>query len=185
MIVSFLLILLAAFIGIIAVRTVRFTPKPQPKTSNESVSFDKDASVDALAQLIRCKTVSRWDQELEDHAEFEKLIALLPKLYPHVFETCDFQQLPDRALLFRWSGKQSGNPSVLMAHYDVVPVNEENWDKPPFDAIIEDGVAKMPDRLAFAGSVATMDRLVRNMVQLAEMVRVTWRVSSSRTTSAV
>lgn len=32
---------------------------------------------------------------------------------------------------------------------------------------IEDGVAKMPDRKAFAGSVATADRLVRNMVQLA------------------
>lgn len=35
--------------------------------------------------------------------------------------------------------------------------------------IIEDGVAKLPDRTAFAGSVATMDRLVRNMHQLAEV----------------
>lgn len=33
--------------------------------------------------------------------------------------------------------------------------------------IIEDGVCKMPDRLAFAGSVATTDRLVRNMYKLA------------------
>ena len=33
--------------------------------------------------------------------------------------------------------------------------------------IVEDGVAKLPDRSAFAGSVATTDRLVRNMVQLA------------------
>ena len=33
--------------------------------------------------------------------------------------------------------------------------------------IIEDDVAKMPDRSAFAGSVATFDRLVRNMVKLA------------------
>jgi len=33
--------------------------------------------------------------------------------------------------------------------------------------IIEDGVAKLPDRTAFAGSVATADRLVRNMIQLA------------------
>lgn len=33
--------------------------------------------------------------------------------------------------------------------------------------IIEDGVAKLPDRTAFAGSVATADRLVRNMVTLA------------------
>lgn len=32
--------------------------------------------------------------------------------------------------------------------------------------IIEDGVAKLPDRTSFAGSVATADRLVRNMVQL-------------------
>ena len=32
---------------------------------------------------------------------------------------------------------------------------------------IEDGVCKMPDRKAFAGSVATTDRLVRNMVKHA------------------
>jgi N-acetylglucosamine-6-phosphate deacetylase len=35
--------------------------------------------------------------------------------------------------------------------------------------IIEDGVAKLPDRSAFAGSVATADRLVRNMVELARL----------------
>ncbi len=33
--------------------------------------------------------------------------------------------------------------------------------------IVEDGVAKLPDRSAFAGSVATADRLVRNMIKLA------------------
>ncbi len=33
--------------------------------------------------------------------------------------------------------------------------------------IIEDGVAFMPDRKSFAGSIATADRLVRTMVQLA------------------
>jgi N-acetylglucosamine-6-phosphate deacetylase len=35
--------------------------------------------------------------------------------------------------------------------------------------IVEDGVAKLPDRTAFAGSVATADSLVRNMVTLAEV----------------
>lgn len=33
--------------------------------------------------------------------------------------------------------------------------------------IVEDGVAKLPDRTAFAGSVATADRLVRTMMKLA------------------
>ncbi|MBQ8174607.1 MAG: N-acetylglucosamine-6-phosphate deacetylase [Clostridia bacterium] len=32
--------------------------------------------------------------------------------------------------------------------------------------IVEEGVAKLPDRTAFAGSVATMDRVVRNMVKM-------------------
>ena len=33
--------------------------------------------------------------------------------------------------------------------------------------IVEDGVAKLPDRTAFAGSVATADRLVRTMIEIA------------------
>jgi N-acetylglucosamine-6-phosphate deacetylase len=35
--------------------------------------------------------------------------------------------------------------------------------------IVEDGVAKLPDRSSFAGSVATADRLVRNMVTMADV----------------
>ena len=140
MIPFILMCLLAVFIGTIAARTVYFKPNPQPETSCESVSIDRESAADALAQLIRCKTVSYYDHSLENDAEFDKLISLLPNLYPHVFKICDFQQLPDRALLFRWPGKAPGNPSVLMAHYDVVPVTEENWEKPPFDGIIEGGV---------------------------------------------
>ena len=35
--------------------------------------------------------------------------------------------------------------------------------------IVEDGVAKLPDRTSFAGSVATADRLVRTMITMAEI----------------
>ena len=35
--------------------------------------------------------------------------------------------------------------------------------------IVEDGVAKLPDRSAFAGSVATADRLVRTMISMADV----------------
>ncbi len=37
------------------------------------------------------------------------------------------------------------------------------------EVIVEDDVAKMPDRQSFAGSVATTDRLVRNMVTMADI----------------
>ena len=140
MIGSVILILLAVFVAVIAIRTARFKPKAQPALSNEDYKFDKDAAVDALAQLVRCKTVSYVDHSLEDDAEFDKLISLLPGLYPRVFDVCSVQQLPDRALLLRWPGKNHGDPAVLMAHYDVVPVNEENWEKPPFAGILENGI---------------------------------------------
>lgn len=39
--------------------------------------------------------------------------------------------------------------------------------KDGLNVIVEDGVAKLPDRTAFAGSIATADRCVRTMVQLA------------------
>jgi N-acetylglucosamine-6-phosphate deacetylase len=35
--------------------------------------------------------------------------------------------------------------------------------------LVEDGVAKLPDRTAFAGSVATADRLIRTMLEMAEV----------------
>ena len=47
--------------------------------------------------------------------------------------------------------------------------SDEKFD--PFDprVIIEDGVCKLSDRSAIAGSIATMDRLIRTMVQQAEV----------------
>ena len=159
-----LMCLLAIFIGTVAARTACFKPKAQPETDPQSVSFDQDAAVEALARLIRCKTISYNDHSLEENEAFEKLIALLPELYPHVFEACDFQQLPDRALLFRWPGKTAGDPAVLMAHYDVVPVNEEHWEKPPFDAIIEDGVlwgrGTLDTKATFSGVLFSANHLI-------------------------
>ena len=80
MIGSVILILLAVFVAVIAIRTARFKPKAQPALSNEEYKFDKDAAVDALAQLVRCKTVSYVDHSLEDDAECDMLISLLPGL---------------------------------------------------------------------------------------------------------
>ena len=136
-------ILLGAFVlflGILVLRALLFNPRPQPEADTSETPFDKDGAVDALAQLVRCKTISYNDHTLEDDAEFEKLVSLLPVLYPKVFEVCTFQRLPDRALLLRWPGKKQDAPCVMMSHYDVVPVDEEKWEKPPFDGIIEDGV---------------------------------------------
>ena len=164
MIVYILLAVIVVFVAVIAVRTIRFTPKPQPQVDTETFDFNKDAAVDALKALVRCKTVSNIDPALEDDAEFEKLISLLPGLYPKVFEICAFDRLPDRALLFRWPGKNPGDPAVMMAHYDVVPVNEDKWDKPPFAGIIEDGIlwgrGTLDTKVTFNGVLSAANYLI-------------------------
>ena len=152
------------FLLVLILRALCFTPKKQPAICTEGVTFDKEAAVSALQQLVQCKTISYNDKSLEDEAEFQKLIDLLPKLYPNVFATCSFQQLPDRALLFKWPGKHSDAPAVMMAHYDVVPVDEAKWEKPPFAGIIEDGIlwgrGTLDTKATFNGALFGVDTLI-------------------------
>ena len=157
--------LVLVFLAVLVVRALLFNPKPQPQLDAEPIDFDKDAAVSALQQLVRCKTVSNVDPALEDDAEFEKLINLLPELYPHIVKACTFTRFPDRGLLFHWQGKAHDKPSVMMAHYDVVPVQEDMWEKPPFAAILEDGVlwgrGTLDTKVTLNGALSAANYLVQ------------------------
>ena len=156
---------LALLLVVVFARALAFRPRPGVAVQEGEESFDRDVAVENLRRLVQCKTVSYKDASLEDDAEFEKLISLLPTLYPNVFATCSFQRLADRGLLLCWKGKASDAPAVLMAHYDVVPVNEEMWEKPPFEGIIEDGVlwgrGTLDTKVTFNGALTAADHLIK------------------------
>ena len=164
MLLKLVLLLLLALLAVILVRTLLFRPKEEKPEPVESVDFDREAAVHALAELVKCRTVSGYDRAQEDDAEFEKLIGLLPRLYPNVWKTCTLLRLPDRGLLFTWKGSSGGKPAVLMAHYDVVPVEEENWDVPPFEAVIRDGAmwgrGTLDTKVTFNGILSAADNLI-------------------------
>ena len=155
---------LAVLVAVVLVRTVRFTPGPAPTVPAGEETIDRDKAVENLRTLVRCRTVSNTDRALEDEAEFEKLIHTLPELYPNVFKVCKFERLEDRALLFTWAGKAHTDPTVLMAHYDVVDVDEAGWKKPPFDAVLEDGVVwgrgTLDTKVTFNGVLTAADKLI-------------------------
>ena len=96
MVVLYILLVLAA---VILARTFMFTPRAQEQTEFEDITPDSERAVRNLAALVRCRTVSSYDPAMEDDAEFEKLVSLLPSLYPKVFETCSLQRFPGRGLL--------------------------------------------------------------------------------------
>lgn len=135
-----LLCLLALFILVILVRALAFTPLKTQKNTAPVPEFDRERSVECLSQLVKCRTVSNADPALEDEGEFQKLYDLLPQLYPKVFAQCQLTRLPHRALLLRWPGKSADHPAVLMAHYDVVPAEENGWQYPPFSGLVADGI---------------------------------------------
>ena len=133
---ALVLLLIAVLVG----RAIAFRPGKEAPISAESVHCDENKAVSDLAEMIRCKTVSDTDESREEEAEFAKFEKLLPRLFPQVHNACTFEKLGRRSLLFHWKGRDSSVARVLMAHYDVVSVEESLWKKPAFDGIIEDGV---------------------------------------------
>ena len=203
-----LVVVLLALISVIIIRTLAFKPKRSVLPTQSDTDFDAERATKNLQELVKFKTISYRDSSLEDEAEFEGLVSALPKMYPHVFEKCEFLRLPNRALLFKWncesdtaSGGVPGPNSefddshsafrtshsefddshsafrtphsafennreavVFMAHYDVVPVNESDWEKPPFDGIIEDDVlwgrGTLDTKVTFNASLFAVDTLI-------------------------
>ncbi len=131
--------LLLVFVAVILIRTLRFTPKPLAPAKTERVVLDQEKIVADMVDMIRCKTVSDRDEANVDRAEFAKFEALLPERFPNIYKACTFTKVGKTGLLFHLKGKSDKAPSVCMAHYDVVPVEEDTWTKPAFEGIIEDG----------------------------------------------
>lgn len=130
----------AALAGVVTARTLAFKPKREARPAPDAAGVDGKKVAEDLAAMIRCRTVSNLDHSLEDEAEFEKFRALLRERFPLLHERCAPERVGRNGLLFTWKGRTSEAPSVLMAHYDVVPADEADWSRPPFEGLIEDGV---------------------------------------------
>ena len=138
--IGVVLLAVIALVLVVLIRALAFTPKEKPSQNPERVNLDEAKIIKDFQEMIRCKTVSNADKSKEDEREFEKFEKLLKKSFPNVFSKCWYEKINSRSLLFKVRGKTDENPSVLMAHYDVVSVEESEWQKPPFDAVLEDGV---------------------------------------------
>jgi carboxypeptidase PM20D1 len=103
-----------------------------------------DPAVAKLQALVRIPTVSNRDPDLVDLAAFDEFVAELERQFPLLHERLDLTRVDTHGLLFHWAGLSSPGstprPVVLMAHLDVVPVEEDApWQHPPFGAEVHDG----------------------------------------------
>ena len=130
----------AAFLILIAIILIRaslFNDK-NVYVKETDFKYEDDEIVKKLGTLIKIPTISHPEEKDMDLAQFDLLVATVEKMFPLVFSKCEYVHTPERAIFLKLKGKSSEKPTVLMAHYDVVPVTSE-WKHDPFLGEVVDG----------------------------------------------
>lgn len=128
---------------IIVVKTVLFKAVKISAEPPEELHIDLERAARSLAEAVRIPTVSTYDPRDTDWAQFDRFHAYLAESYPLVHAHIEKETINTYSLLYRWRGRDSSKkPLLLMAHQDVVPVEEgteSEWCFPPFSGEIAEG----------------------------------------------
>jgi carboxypeptidase PM20D1 len=127
-------------IGIVLTKTFTFKSKQMSEPQAQLLNLD-DSCVVRLQKAIQFKTISYDDASLTDTLAFADFHRFLTQAYPLVFAKLELEKVNKYSLILHWKGKSAaGKPIILMAHQDVVPVEEatlSNWDVAPFSGKIK------------------------------------------------
>ncbi len=127
-----------------------------------------DGAAERLAQAIRFQTNSHQEASRIDYGEFDRLLEFLRNSYPRVFSELSMETVNDYSLLLQWPGTDPAlEPILFTAHTDVVPVEpgtEGDWQHPPFDGVIADGViygrGTLDDKVGVLSLLEATERLL-------------------------
>jgi carboxypeptidase PM20D1 len=134
--------------------------RPAPRLS--------DTSLIHLQRAIQYRTISVSDPATFDSATFRAFHQFLREAYPRTHAQLELQTLVGAALLYKWQGADEAlKPYVLMAHQDVVPVEEAalaQWSVEPFAGTIRDesiwGRGAADDKISLIGIMEAVEKLL-------------------------
>ncbi len=138
-----LIVLLFVFSALVSAVLVRALMK-HPGHRNDGAAVqelrvDENGAASRLGEMIRKKTIFSPDADSGDMAEFQAFRDLLPVLYPEAHKVLDREIIAGHSMLYRWKGTASGEPLVLMSHFDVVPADDAGWTRPAFSGDVFEG----------------------------------------------
>ncbi|MBE6753666.1 MAG: M20/M25/M40 family metallo-hydrolase [Ruminococcaceae bacterium] len=123
------------FLLIIAILRTLLMPRKRSEYVPQPDEERSQKYAELLSEMVQCETVSHAN--VEETEKFLRFHELLARLFPLVHEKLE-KTVIDGNLLYRWQGKSSEKPIVLMGHQDVVPAEGE-WTHEPFAGEIADG----------------------------------------------
>ena len=136
-----LLLALIALICWVLFRTFSFSSQQMVVEPHFRKSVNEQV-IQRLQAAIQLPTISYDEPGRFDTAAFQGFVDLLAASYPLCDSLLDRTLLNEYGLLYHWTGQQhEKEPVVLMAHYDVVPVEpgtESQWEQPPFSGKVDD-----------------------------------------------
>ncbi len=130
-----LLVIPVLLLVIILYRTLKFNPHDIPEMRKRH-DFDEGRAIESLSKMISFKTVSHQDESLINLEEFSKFRMFLKERYPLICEASTYSE-HGRGMLFKLKGLSNEKPTVLMSHYDVVPING-TWAQDPFSGSVNE-----------------------------------------------
>ncbi|MEJ2004889.1 MAG: M20 family peptidase [Cyclobacteriaceae bacterium] len=165
----FLLLLMAVLLitAFVLFRTFTFTMEPVAYEPVEKTEVPPSAG-NHLAEAISIPTVSFGDRE-PDSAAFFGFQRFVKHTYPLTDSLLDQTNINTYSLVFERKGSDPNlKPVILMGHYDVVPVVEEDldkWSHPPFANTIEDGIiwgrGAIDDKVTVIGLLEAVELLLQ------------------------
>jgi carboxypeptidase PM20D1 len=164
----FVLLTILVLVGVVLFKTFTFK-SIQTKVEAEPAPDISPFALQHLSQAINFKTISYNDSSLFDSAQFNAFHLFLREAYPLVHQQMTREVVAGYSLLYKWTGQDSvASPIVLMAHQDVVPIEEASkslWTVEPFAGVIKDnfiwGRGSADDKINLIGIMEAAEKLLK------------------------
>lgn len=167
-----LLGIILVLIAVVLVKTLTF----ESKQYTVKASPAPDAAAEAInhfQQAVRYQTISFGDSALFDSSQFNGFHRFLQATYPNVHQKMTMQKILGYSLLYKWEGKNpQEKPYILMAHQDVVPIEEASkqlWTVDPFGGEVKEnfiwGRGTTDDKINLISIMEAAEKLIKEGFQ--------------------
>jgi carboxypeptidase PM20D1 len=164
--------IIAVLLSILLIRTLTFKSRQTHVHVKTAPEFDSLA-LEHFLSAIQFKTISFSDPALFDSVQFKGFRDFLQQTYPLTHEHLKKEIVAGHSLLFEWEGTDKNlKPYILMAHQDVVPIEEGTesiWTVDPFKGVVRDnfiwGRGAADDKINLIAIMESVEKLLKEGFQ--------------------